>query len=76
MLQLVQQPPLAGPAQGLHGLQDAQFQEQQLDSVITVFGKPVVRLAAGTGSCLHRQACRLSRAMQHASGSASGRLMP
>ena len=76
MLQLAHQPPLAGPAHGLHGLQDALFQKQQRVSVITAFGKPVVRLAAGTGSCLHRQACRLSRTVQHASGLASGRLMP
>jgi len=76
MLQLVQQPPIAGPAQDLHDLQDALFQKQQLAPVLTVFGKLAVHVAAGTGSCLHRQACRLSRAMQHASGSASKRLMP
>ncbi len=39
MLQLVHQTYLAGPAQGLHGLQDALVQEQQLVSVIAVFGK-------------------------------------
>ena len=39
MLQLVHQSSLAGPAKGLHGLQDALVQNQQLVAVITVFGK-------------------------------------
>ena len=72
MLQLVQQPPLAG----LQSLHNALFKIQQLAPAMTVSGKLTVRLAAGTWSCLPRQAYRLSRAMQHASGLASGRLLP